>query len=282
MTERKMSENVFYMVPSGGLANRMRAVASAYWLQQQTGSRTQVIWFCDWALNAPFHQLFLPITKVELSLRDATLLDHLLYDRARRRNLWLPALPQRLLFSRRMNESEVKPLKLSGFDFVAWAKGHRCYMSNFMHFGDWQPSLYQQLFTPVKEVTDKVDSLRQQFSPHTIGMHIRRGDNQYCIANSPLQLYIDKVAEEVERHDDTKVFLATDSQDVKKEMRSRYGQRIITVDDEADRGSVEGIRGGLVDLYTLSSTSRVYGSLGSTYVVMAADLGGIEMIDLHR
>ena len=64
MTERKMSENVFYMVPSGGLANRMRAVASAYWLQQQTGSRTQVIWFCDWALNAPFHQLFLPSSTI--------------------------------------------------------------------------------------------------------------------------------------------------------------------------------------------------------------------------
>lgn len=185
------------------------------------------------------------------------------------------------MFNRIMHEEEVKPLKLKGFNFVQWAKGHRCYMSNFMHFGDWQTSLYNEIFKPVKPVADAVDKLVQLFSKHTIGIHIRRGDNLYCIEKSPTRLYIDKIAEEVDANDDTKVFLATDSYDVKVELCKIFGNRIITVDERASRGCIEGIRGGLVDLYTLSHTTKVYGSIGSTFAIMAADIGGIEMYDLQ-
>lgn len=40
-------------VPVGGLANRMRAVASAVMLAGKTKSELSIIWFRDWALNAP-------------------------------------------------------------------------------------------------------------------------------------------------------------------------------------------------------------------------------------
>ena len=48
-------------VPVGGLANRMRAVASAVMLAGKTKSELSLIWFQDWALNAPFYQLFKPV-----------------------------------------------------------------------------------------------------------------------------------------------------------------------------------------------------------------------------
>lgn len=48
-------------VPVGGLANRMRAVASAVMLAGKTKSELSIIWFQDWALNAPFYQLFKPV-----------------------------------------------------------------------------------------------------------------------------------------------------------------------------------------------------------------------------
>ena len=41
-------------VPVGGLANRMRAVASAVTLAAKTDSELSIVWFQDWALNAPF------------------------------------------------------------------------------------------------------------------------------------------------------------------------------------------------------------------------------------
>lgn len=64
-------KNVLYMIPSGGLANRMRAIVSGYWLAGQTGSRLQIIWFRDWALNAPFHELFMPLNEEKIPLREA-------------------------------------------------------------------------------------------------------------------------------------------------------------------------------------------------------------------
>ena len=44
-----MRKGQLLFVPSGGLANRMRAIASAYTLTQQTDSDLQVVWFQDWA-----------------------------------------------------------------------------------------------------------------------------------------------------------------------------------------------------------------------------------------
>ena len=49
-----MNSGFFLHVPSGGLANRMRAIASAYTLTQAVGSRLETVWFQDWALTCTF------------------------------------------------------------------------------------------------------------------------------------------------------------------------------------------------------------------------------------
>lgn len=250
----------------------MRAMASAYTLAQAVGSQLSIVWFQDWALNAPFGSIFQPSDA--LPVREATLADHLLYDRARPRNLYFPRLPQWLMFRRHIKEQMVSPLKREGFDFESWARGHRCYMSCYQVFGSFPDTLYRQLFHPVSEVTNVVDGFRSRFSSHTIGLHIRRTDSQESIDNSPTELFVKKVEEEVERHADTKVFLATDDEGVKQELTERFGQRVITPAGKATRNSVEGIRGGLADMYTLAATNRIYGSAGSSFSPMAASIGG--------
>ena len=262
-------------VPSGGLANRMRAVASAYELCKKVDSTLQVLWFQDWALSAPFHSIFEETPLV--AIREATILDHLLYDRARKKNFFLPALPQRILFQRHIKEQDVTPLKKQSFDFEAWACGKRCYMSCYQVFGSFPDTLYSQLFRPVKAVMDVVDGYRSQFNSHTIGLHIRRTDNAESIAKSPTALFINKVREEIELHDDTKVFLATDSTEVKREFIAAFGSRIITPKEDACRDSISGIRGGVVDLWTLASTQKIYGSAGSSFSPMAASIGGVPL-----
>ena len=262
-------------VPSGGLANRMRAVASAYELCKKVGSTLQVVWFQDWALHAPFRSIFEDTPLV--AIREATVLDHIIYDRARKKNLFLPALPQRILFQRHIKEQDVTPLKKQSFDFEAWARDKRCYMSCYQVFGNFPDERYQQLFHPVHEVMDVVDGYRSQFNSHTIGLHIRRTDNAESIAKSPTALFINKVREEIELHDDTKVFLATDSTEVKREFIAAFGSRIITPKEDACRDSISGIRGGVVDLWTLASTQKIYGSAGSSFSPMAASIGGVPL-----
>lgn len=271
-----MNKGSLLLVPSGGLANRMRAIASAYNLSQTTGSNMQVIWFQDWALKAPFYSIFKPIEHFKVI--EAKRFDYLLYDRARRHNLWIPALPQKILFERHINEKSITPLKRQGFDFEQWAYGHRCYMSCYQVFGNFPESLYSKLFHPVKEVMEGVNGFREQFSSHCIGLHIRRTDNAESIQHSPTPLFINKIKAEIETHADTTVFLATDSDDVKQELRNLFGQRIITPNKAASRNSIDGIRGGLVDMWTLASTQKIYGSAGSTFSPMAASIGNTELV----
>lgn len=276
-----MNSGFFLHVPSGGLANRMRAIASAYTLTQAVGSRLQNVWFQDWALNAPFSSIFVP--QPQLLLREATLSDHLLYDRARRKNLWLPALPQRLLFCHRLHEDDIWTLMTQQFDFAEWARGHHCYMSNYMDFYPYDSRLLHELFVPVSEITDAVNHNRELLgSGNVIGIHIRRTDHVISIAKSPTSLFIDKIKEEIDAHSDTKVFLATDSNDVKQELKEVFGDRIVTPSAEARRDGIEGIRGGLVDMYTLAATRHIYGSQGSTFSKMAARLGNIGLWFLEK
>ena len=262
------------LVPSGGLANRMRAVASAYNLCKTTGARLQVVWFRDWALNAPFKDIFEPIDPSLLHLREAHLSDFVINDRPRRKNFWIPRLPQALIYPHRIYEQNVTPLKRRNFDFEKWQRGHRCYMSCYQVFGSFPNSVYNSLFKPVNNVMRLIEEKEKLFSAHTIGMHIRRTDNTESIDKSPTQLFIDMGRRQIKCFPDLKIFLATDSEDVKNDLRREFGEHIITSDDKANRGDTDGIRRGLADMYTLARTQHIYGSAGSSFSEMASLIGG--------
>ena len=72
-------------------------------------------------------------------------------------------------------------------------------------------------------------------------------------------------------------YLATDSEEVKREMKERYGDRIFCSGKKADRGSLEGIREGITDMYTLARTQKIYGSFQSSFSDMAAQIGGVPL-----
>lgn len=274
-----MNRGTLTLVPSGGLANRMRAVASAYNLCETTNSRLQVVWFRDWALNAAFNDIFEPIDPALLDLREARFTDFIVNDRPRRRNLWIPELMQMVAYPKaRIYEREVTPLKRRGFDFEAWLRGRHCYMSCYQVFGSFPNTLYGKLFRPVSSVMEQVERNTDLFSDYTIGMHIRRTDNVESIEKSPTQYFIEAGRKELEQHPSLKIFLATDSEDVKRELREVFGCRIITSGDEACRGNADGIRGGLVDMYSLSHTQCIYGSVGSSFSEMASFIGNKPLI----
>lgn len=275
-----MKQGSLTFVPTGGLANRMRAIASAYTLTQRIGSRLDIIWFKDWALNAPFQSIFMPVS--QLNLREATLKDMFLYDRARRKNFFFPFIPQFLLFDRRIKEQSIYFLMKDKFDFELWAKGHKCYMSSYHAITSFPDQLYHKLFRPVKEVTTLVEQFQERFTSHTIGIHIRRTDNSLSVSNSPDQLFIDAVKTEIEENHDTTIFLATDSDEVRKNFIKRFGNRIITTNEQVTRDNLDGIRGGLVDMYTLSKTKRIYGSYSSSFSEMASYIGGNPLIILKK
>jgi NAD(P)-dependent dehydrogenase (short-subunit alcohol dehydrogenase family) len=222
-------------VPVGGLANRMRAVASAVTLAAKSDSDLSIVWFQDWALNAPFSQLFKPVDRKIACLRDASQLDYALLDRPRSRNFHFPLLFQKLFFKSCLYERSITPLCNRHFDFERWVKEGSCvYMASYTAFQPYDYVWISRLFVPVEEVMEEVENRCRNFSDTMIGMHIRRTDNLASIRQSPIELFYQKLDEEIKEDDKVAIYLATDSEEVKREMKERYGDRIFCSGKKAD------------------------------------------------
>ncbi len=262
-----------HFIPVGGLANRMRAVSSAVTLCKNTKNKINIIWFQDWALHAPFKSLFQPIESDFITLKDASFIDHLCYDRPRKKNLGIPFLFQKSVFKSCIYEKEVYYLCKDKFNFEHWIKQGNVYMASYSQFQDYSFRLLKDLFKPQYELQKSINLNCQQFTDHTIGVHIRRTDNQASIEQSPLNLFYDKIDKEIEQHIDTSIFLATDSEEVKLLLQKRYGKRLYFMTERADRSSITGIQGGIIDMYTLAKTNKIYGSFQSSFSELASQLG---------
>lgn len=274
--------NKLTFVPAGGLANRMRATAAAYTLASRVGSPMSAVWFCDWALNAPFHALFEPVRLEGMTLRDASWTDRVMLDRPRRKNFFVPRLFQRIMFRSALYEARITPLRRQNFDFEQWARQGNVYLASYTGFLPYDFALLRQLFVPLPEVERSITRFTRQFGSHTIGVHIRRTDNVDSIRQSPTELFIDAIDRELQANPATTIFLATDSEGIKDEMRRRYGERVLTATEEADRDSIEGIRGGIVDMFALSRTDKIYGSFQSSFSELASQIGGVELQILSK
>lgn len=265
-------------IPVGGLANRMRAIASAFDLAIKTESSLNVVWIKDWALNSPFHELFQPINEDVITLRDASVFDKLMLDRPRRKNLYLPHIYQKLYFQSSLYERSITPLCREEFDFVNWAKGDKeLYFASYTNFMNYDFSVISRLFVPVEDVEKMIESYTSRFSEETIGLHIRRTDNLDSIKQSPIELFFNKIDSEIENNDKVNFFLATDSEEVKVQMNERYGDRVLFSEQVADRDSIEGIKGGVAEMFILSRTKKIYGSFLSSYSDMASQISGIPL-----
>jgi hypothetical protein len=271
-------------VPVGGLANRMRAMASAVHLSQETNSQLNVLWFKDWALNAPFSCLFESINDKILNLKETSFIGRVLWDRPRKKNLYLPSIFHYISFTDCIYERSFFHLIQTKFDFNQWVKKNQnVYMASYSAFQPYEQFLISKLFVPIRTINDKIEKHCSLFEKNTIGVHIRRTDNIASIEQSPLELFYKKLDIDIEIHDNTSIYLATDSEEVKAQMRQRYGRRIICSENEASRNSIEGIQEGVVDMYTLAQTKKIYGSYGSSFSDMAAQINGrpLEILKLN-
>lgn len=268
------------LVPAGGLGNRMKAIAAALELQKAVGGALQVKWFRDWGLGCRFDQLFEPIALKDFRLKEAGPLDLLLFDRPRRRNLHLPSVPEALIFDKRMDEAATTKGMQQGFDFAAWARGSRVWMSSNVYFmSEEVPQDAFDLFKPVVKLQRRIDAVALQLKGQAVGVHIRRTDNERSIANSPTEAFVERMRQEPE---DTRFYLATDDETVKAQLRQAFPDRIVSLPRKADRGSLQGMEDAVVEMFALSRCRRVLGSSCSTYSMTAASLGRIPLETVQR
>lgn len=269
------------LVPYAGLCNRMNVIMSAL-AYQQNHPETEVFikWHRWFHCNCRFKDLFKPIALItppvselsEFNWRDTP--EH-------RLNLYLPDKLRKsffdVVFMPHNSPDEFEEMvdafrKNTGKEPNVYVYKENCFCR------DLWTSNYADIFQPQEDIQRKIDEITKDWKGHVVGLHVRRTDNVRAIQNSPIERYYQIIKKEVEIDSLVRFYLATDSEEVKHDLTSRFGNRIITIPLCLKRSSLQGMKDAVVDLYCLASTSKIYGSSASTYSMLAGKIYGIPVI----
>lgn len=262
------------LVPIAGLCNRMNAITSGLlYKKHHPETELGILWWKTHDCCADWCDLFeeLP-SQYSCSVQK---LRSLLKDRpATPRNLYIPRKCRKWFYDFEMNPS----YRAVDFDeLVAGKKKVFVACHN-----NWNQFLITEsladIFIPQAELRVKIENITSDWKNDVVGLHIRRTDNTWAIKNSPIEKFYRQMDEEINKNNNVRFYLATDDEEVKKEMKARYGARIITLDVSLKRNSVQGMKDAVVDLFCLGKTTKIFGSHHSTYSIVASQLYNIKLI----
>lgn len=267
---------IMTFIPIGGLANRIYAITSAIGFCLENNIKLKVLWFKDWGMGAGFYDLFILSTPDDnIKIIEANFVDFFLYDKPKKSNLWLSYFYQKWKFDGIYSRKELS----GGISFEEWYQLHKNAMNLYvMHcYKIIEDKNYLNELSPIIPIKKTIDERLKLLSPHTIGIHIRRTDHFQSIQESPLFEFVNKMKQEIEIEPATNFYVASDSKDEKSQLKTIFGNKIITMDKFVRRDIKEGIIEALVELFTLAGTKKIYGSSGSTYSMLAAQLSNIPI-----
>ncbi len=281
-----MKDRQITVCPAGGLANRMRAIASAIALGRDTGRPVEIVWARDSGLNAPYSLLF-DTSALPVPLRGVgAAAYHLAYEAPRLRNLRIPALITRLRFALSHFDEAGFEDRYVGSPALLRSEVDRArgavYFFSGLDFYPFSDNDYRRYFRPSPTVSRRLEELAASAPGATVALHIRRSDNLNSIASSPLSLFIDAIEKELAADPDIRFFLATDDDATKAELLSRYPGRIFTNPATACRDTPEGVVDALAEMLLMARMHRIYGSFFSTFSDAAARIGAVPLTICRR
>lgn len=255
------------LMPCAGLANRMRAIASALTYTREVGGTLVIGWKYDWgALEAPFSALFdmgaLPpeIQVVEMGPQPDSA-----WNNGPEANS--PAAWEKFLAGAIAKGNPV-------LQFKSWAAFYKAGTP------EWLDAL--RALKPLPELAERAAvALAPAATNPPVGVHIRRTDHTKAIENSPSALFWTAMRARVART--THFYVASDNDAERREAARQFPQQILTGPPKAGgRDSVDGMKDAMVDFIALSRCREVVGSAGSSFGEIAAAYGGIPFTPLHK
>lgn len=277
--------------------------------ERELGVDFRVVWLRNWELNARFEDIFMMPEMLEGKIEYPSALKYeLTYSVPRRRNLWLSKLYQRRYGAIFLGAEagQVAEAEKNGPEFIfdrfaaaysapktvgeessemegdSASRGVESYLQAGIDIYPYDDALYRALFRPAEDIAQRVAERTERLGEHRVGVHIRRTDNADSIAASPDGLFMARMDAILDSEPATRFYLATDSEEVKRIFRGRYGERIVSSLSRADRGSVEGIKEAAVELYALAATQLILGSFYSSFSEAASKLGGTRLETLKQ
>lgn len=248
--------------PLGGLCNRMRVITGAAELAKALGKELVVIWTQDSTLNARFSDLFMPIPYRVIEVQLASLPQRILWHTLTK------ALGYRVL-----NDEWIKQ-NARGFAMEQWIDQIKDYNLlinanlDIILDGDYS------IFRPSKKILPRLMNIDRE---NTIGIHIRRTDNENATRYSPTHLFFERIQQDIVQNPGICYYLATDDPHEEAAFEQEFGDRILIYKKESlDRNNPVAIRDAVVDLCNLSHCNKIYGSYYSSFSDTAALWSGIE------
>lgn len=261
------------IIPTGGLCNRMRAMATGIAAAKSFDAPSLIYWNNSEGLKADFRELFQPIVAPKITIIENK---RWLFNIGNAKEyymrwLFLHAKFGQVFFNHSIynaNTPDVQQIiKPSGCKAVLLVSCHpMCKQYNL-----------KSLFVPQADIQARISEISQRFTNHTIGVHIRRTDNIQSIRQSPVEVFVQAMNRELANNPTTMFYLASDDEEVKHHLSKLFQGRIITMSDDTSRNSLEGMKFAVTDLFCLSKTKKIIGSVYSSYSQIAGELGGIPI-----
>lgn len=259
------------LYPTGGLANRMRAIDSAMNLANSK-HKLSVWWTRDVGLNADFNRVFKTVPFV----KDKELPKYVLkflknYDKRNKKLLTLLRLLEWFHIFLFLDEHTCLDKK----------KNNNTHQYLFCFIRTWEAFYPKENFhSELFELKNKtiLEKELSKINDNTIGVHIRRTDNVWAIENSPLELFEQKMREELVRNKNVNFYLCSDDEKIKRFFQKEFWINKVKMPEGAIyRNSEEGIIQAVCEMFALSKTQKIIGSYWSSFGEIAARIGNIEI-----
>lgn len=281
--------SVLTINPIGGLANRMRAIASGISLANALGYDYKIIWSRNADLFASFDDIFAPVDAIISKITYPSELKYrLLYSVPRKKNLFITALTLRRFGLTFIDNTPLmnKVIHVDTGEALFCAISERkkrdsdVFIQSGLEYYPFSQELYRALFNPSEKIMERAETIINGLGANAYGLHIRRTDNAMSIATSPDELFIDKINQILATDSTARFFLASDSLEVKKKLRNMYGDAVVFQDKATSRDSTDGMIDAVVDMIALSRTKHIYGSFYSSFSEAASMLSGVPLTQL--
>lgn len=267
------------LIPTSGLANRLRIMAVSIKLAREGDKKLIVYWHANAELQAEFNALFKVPDYIEVRCLPLKFKMWMKMTRYSSKVFGLDSwYLSRFKFDFIFRDSMATLVwhkKMNIRDEVDKAKNVlicSCQEINHFNFEDYQ------LFKPQADIQKEIDHLLMNFKPGIIGVHIRSKDNIESLKISPFHLFERRIEDELIADPDSSFFLATDNEDYQNRLLKKFGrEKIIFHPKEFRRNVEEGIKDAVVDLFCLSKTSKIYGSYYSSFSDVAGRIGQIPV-----
>lgn len=284
--EKDEYKNRIVVQPDAGLGNRLYCLYSALYYSQVVGRSFDLIWLRENCCNVPYDELFergeyedkfKVYTTYHLGYKNAFALKTVLS------NIWMRVIKKRYSYYTSEDTRSIYNEKgEDGFLDLFSQDKKVCVKANGKFFNLEHFAQVRSIIRPNKEIASMVNEIMLPYlsddNAKVIGVHIRRTDNKHSIENSPIEAFLQVMDNEVKNNANVVFFLATDDDEVEKELSQKYNVIIHkTFGNSKSRNSSSGIKDAYVDMLCLSKCSKIYGSYGSSFSEMAALIGDVPL-----